>query len=69
MAGVYAELRGFALAHRDCGELRGDADPLTPAGYRLWASCSCGARFERWVTPEDAGGQSAAVGAADVREL
>ena len=49
MAGVYAELRGFALAHRDCGELRGDADPLTPAGYRLWASCSCGARFERWV--------------------
>jgi hypothetical protein len=34
MAGVYAELRGFALAHRGCGELRGDADPLTPDGYR-----------------------------------
>jgi hypothetical protein len=33
--GVYSDLRGFALAHRSCGELRGDADPLTPAGYRL----------------------------------
>jgi len=54
MAGVHAELRGFALAHRDCGELRGDADPVTPAGYRLSASCSCGARLERWVTPADA---------------
>ncbi len=54
MAGVYSELRGFALAHRACGELRGDADPLTPEGYRLWATCSCGARLERWVTPADA---------------
>ncbi len=54
MAGVYAELRGFALAHRACGELRGDADPLTREGYRLWARCSCGARLERWVTPADA---------------
>jgi hypothetical protein len=35
-------------------ELRGDADPLTPEGYRLWATCSCGARFERWVTEQDA---------------
>jgi len=47
MAGVYAE-------HRGCGELRGDADPLTPEGYRLWARCACGARLERLVTPEDA---------------
>ena len=54
MAGVYSELRGFALAHRDCGELRGDADPLTPDGYRLGARCSCGARFERSMTPTDA---------------
>ncbi len=42
--GVYSELRGFALAHRGCGELHGGADPLTPDGYRLWARCSCGAR-------------------------
>jgi len=54
MAGVYTELHGFVLAHRDCGELRGDADPLRPEGYRLWAQCSCGARLERWVTPVDA---------------
>jgi hypothetical protein len=31
MAGVYSALRGFALAQRVCGELRGDAAPLTPA--------------------------------------
>jgi hypothetical protein len=54
MAGVYAELRGFALAHRGCGELRGAADPLTPDSYRLWARCLCGATLERWVTPADA---------------
>jgi len=54
MAGIYSELRGFALAHRGCGELRGDAEPLAPEGYRLWALCSCGARHERWVTPSDA---------------
>ena len=52
--GVYNDLHGFALAHRDCGELRGAADPLTPDGYRLWATCSRGARLERWVTPSDA---------------
>jgi hypothetical protein len=52
--GIFAELKGFVLAYRACGELRGDADPATPDGYRLWASCSCGARLKRWVTPGDA---------------
>ena len=47
MADVYAGLRGLALAPRACEELRGDADPLTPDGYRLWARCSCGACFDR----------------------
>jgi hypothetical protein len=46
--GVCSDLCGFVLAHRGCGELRGDAEPLTPAGYRLWVAYSCGARFERW---------------------
>ena len=32
MASVYSELRGFALAHRGCGELHGDADRLTSDG-------------------------------------
>ena len=54
--GVYSELRRFTIAHRGCGELHGDAGPLTPEGYRLWARCSCGARLERWVTPADAEG-------------
>ena len=53
MAGVYSELRGFGVAHRERIELRGDADPLTPDGYRLWVACSCGARFDRWVTEDD----------------
>ncbi len=52
--GVYAELRGFVLAHLDCGQLRGDADPLTTSGYRLWIRCPCGSRFKRWVTQQDA---------------
>ncbi len=52
--GVYAELRGFVLAHRPCGVLRGNAEALTETGYRVWVICPCGARFERWVTQEDA---------------
>ncbi len=52
--GVYAELRGFVLAHRSCGVLRGNADPETPSGYRVWVTCPCVATFDRWVTPEDA---------------
>ena len=51
---VYNQVRDFAIAHRACGELRGNADPLTPDGYRLWARCLCGARLERWVSPADA---------------
>jgi hypothetical protein len=53
-SGVYSALRAFAIEHRRCGELHGDADPLTSDGYRLLARCSCGARLERWVTPADA---------------
>jgi hypothetical protein len=41
--GSFAELRDFVQAYRACGKLRGHADPVTPEGYRLWASCSCGA--------------------------
>src|SRR5712692_9463297 len=53
--GSFAELRGFVLAYRACGELRGDADPATPEGYRLWASCSCGARLKLPLTLRGAG--------------
>ena len=32
--GVYAELRGFVLAHRECGVLRGASKPLEGGGVR-----------------------------------
>ena len=55
MAGVYAELRGFVLAHRDCaGARHADVDPFTPDGYVLAVKCGCGVEFKRWVTPQDA---------------
>src|ERR1700736_4290537 len=53
--GIFAELRGFVRAYRACGELRGDADPATPEGYRLWASCSCDARLKLPSTLRGAG--------------
>jgi hypothetical protein len=49
MAGVYSELRGFALAHRGCASPRhADVDSLTPNGYRLLVKCGCGVEFKRW---------------------
>ena len=52
--GIYAELRGFVLAHRSCGVLRGNRDDETSGGYRLWIFCPCGARFERRLGSDDA---------------
>jgi hypothetical protein len=71
MAGVYSELRGFVLAHRDCvGTRHADVDPFTPDGYLLSLECGCGVEFKRWVTAEEAGRRrSAPLGAAGVREL
>jgi hypothetical protein len=55
MSGVYAELRGFVLAHRKCaGPRRANLSLSTPSGYSLLAKCGCGQEFTRWVTPEDA---------------
>jgi len=54
MAGVYDAIRVFVLEHRGCGELRGDAEPITPEGYAVWVSCRCGARLDQWVSPADA---------------
>lgn len=48
------ELAVFVERHRLHGTLTGDATPPTSRGYRVWVACSCGARLERWVTPEDA---------------
>jgi hypothetical protein len=54
MAGVYADLRDFSLAHQNCGDRWSDVGPLGRDGYLLLVSCCCGARLERWVTAADA---------------
>ena len=51
--GVYAELRGFVLTHRECGVLRGATKELPGGGFRLAVVCPCGARFGRSVSPQD----------------
>lgn len=50
--GIAHELEEFVSRHRGCGALKGNADAATLEAYRLWVGCSCGARFERRVTPE-----------------
>jgi hypothetical protein len=50
--GIYAELRGFVLAHRECGVLRG-ATKRIDGGFRLAVICPCGARFGRTVFTAD----------------
>jgi hypothetical protein len=51
--GVYAELRGFVLTHRECGVLRGATKTLDGGGFRLAVICPCGARFARSVSAHD----------------
>ena len=51
--GVYAELRGFVLTHRECGVLRGATKELPGGAFRLAVVCPCGARFGRSVSPHD----------------
>jgi len=38
MLGVYDAIRVFVLEHRGCGELRDDAEPITPEGDEIWLS-------------------------------
>jgi hypothetical protein len=52
---MFAELERFATAHRPCGVLTSDVGKLTDAGYVVHLACSCGAEFERWVTPKKQG--------------
>jgi hypothetical protein len=52
---MFHDLEQFVSAHRPCGELPGDVGELEPSqGYLVRVSCSCGAAFERWVTPDAA---------------
>jgi hypothetical protein len=56
-----AEVQAFVTDHRPHGTLTGDADDLTPNGYRLWIACPCGVMLERWITPEAAAEDLAAL--------
>jgi hypothetical protein len=51
---MFHDLEQFATAHRPCGGLTSDVGDLTDTGYRMQLVCSCGAAFERWVTPDAA---------------
>ena len=48
------EIEAFIREHRDHGQVMGDAtEPLTN-GYQVTIACPCGVTFLRWVTPEHA---------------
>ncbi len=49
-----ADLEEFFALHRAHGVLTPTVGELTPNGYRLELTCSCGVTFERWVTAQDA---------------
>ena len=51
---VTADLEAFLQTHRSHGDLEGDTGDLTPNGYRLTVTCSCGVTFQRWVTQREA---------------
>jgi hypothetical protein len=42
------------LAHQKCGDMQGRVGPETVSDYRLLATCGCGVKFKRWMTPEEA---------------
>ena len=48
------EIEAFIRQHRGGGQLVGDAIEPLPNGYQLTITCPCDVMFVRWVTPEDA---------------
>jgi hypothetical protein len=48
------EIEAFIRQHHGDGQLVGDAIEPLPNGYQLTITCPCGVMFVRWVTPEDA---------------
>jgi hypothetical protein len=51
---VTSEIEAFLLEHRDHGQVVGDATQPRPNGYQVSIACPCGVTFSRWVTPEAA---------------
>jgi hypothetical protein len=52
--GVSDHLNAFITAHRERGQLTGDATEPGLAGYQVWVACPCGVTFRRQVTEGDA---------------
>jgi hypothetical protein len=53
---MFEDIEQFVVEHHSCGVLTSDVGDLTDTGYRVQLACSCGAAFERWVTPDAADG-------------
>jgi hypothetical protein len=58
---VTADFEEFVKMHRPHGRLEGSTGDLTPNGYRLTVACACGVTFHRWVAPQDAAEDLAAL--------
>jgi hypothetical protein len=51
----FADIEQFAREHAACGGLTPSAMPRPGGGgYLLTLTCTCGASFDRWVSPEEA---------------
>ena len=48
------DMKAFVREHRAHGQLVGDATAPLPNGYLVTITCSCRHVFSRWVTPNDA---------------
>ena len=56
-----SDIEEFLGLHRAHGHLTGDATEPTRTGYLLTVTCPCGAVFSRYVTPEEAAIELAAL--------
>jgi hypothetical protein len=54
MRSISNDLKAFIAAHREHGQLTGDATEPGLAGYQVWIACPCGVTFRRHVTEGDA---------------
>jgi hypothetical protein len=51
---IIDEIGASVSEHRDHGSLVGYATEPLPHGYQVAVTCACRVAFMRWVTPDDA---------------
>jgi hypothetical protein len=51
---IIDEIEAFIREHRDHGPLVGYATDPLPHDYQVTVTCACRVAFIRWVTPDDA---------------